>query len=47
MPDDALFEVSGVLQLVVALYAARWVVRLWRERKRAEEIEESRVENVA
>jgi hypothetical protein len=47
MPDDALFEVSGVLQLVVALYAARWLVRLWRERKRAEEIEESRVENVA
>jgi hypothetical protein len=47
MPDDALFEISGVLQLFVALYAARWLVRLWRERKGSEEIEESRVENVA
>jgi hypothetical protein len=47
MPDDALFEISGVLQLFVALYAARWLVRLWRDRKGSEEIEESRVENVA
>jgi NhaP-type Na+/H+ or K+/H+ antiporter len=47
MPDDLIFEVSGVLQLVVAAYAARWLVRLWRERKESEEIEESRVENVA
>lgn len=48
MPDDdALFEVSGVLQLFAALYAARWLARLWRERKGLEEIEEPRVENVA
>ena len=47
MPDDLIFEVSGVLQLVVAAYAARWLVRLRRESKGSEEIEESRVENVA
>lgn len=32
MPDDFLFEASGVLQFFVGLYAARWLVRLWRER---------------
>jgi hypothetical protein len=47
MPDDLIFEVSGVLQLVVAASAARRLVRLWRERKESEEIEEPRVENVA
>jgi hypothetical protein len=47
MPDDVLFEVSGVLQLFVGLYAARWLIRQWRERKGSQEIKESRVENVA
>ncbi len=32
MPDDFLFEASGVLQFFFGLYAARWLVRLWRER---------------
>ncbi|HMA18639.1 MAG TPA: hypothetical protein VKS03_09385 [Thermoanaerobaculia bacterium] len=32
MPDNLLFEASGVLQFFVGLYAARWLGRLWRER---------------
>lgn len=34
MPDDFLFEASGVLQFFLGLYAARWLVGLWREQRR-------------
>ncbi|HLN81861.1 MAG TPA: hypothetical protein VK392_11780 [Thermoanaerobaculia bacterium] len=32
MPDDLLFEASGVLQFFLGLYTARSLARLWRER---------------
>lgn len=34
LPDDVFFEVSGVLQFFLGLYAARSLSRLWRDRPR-------------
>lgn len=31
LPDNLLFEASGVLQFFLGLYTARWLARLWRE----------------
>jgi hypothetical protein len=33
LPDDLLFEASGVLQFFLGLYTARALARLWRERR--------------
>lgn len=34
MPDDLLFEMTGILQFVVAFAAAYYTVRFWREGRR-------------
>jgi hypothetical protein len=31
VPDDLLYEVTGIAQFLLALYAAYYLVRLWRE----------------
>ena len=36
MPDDLWFEVTGVLQFLIALWAAYYLYRLWRESRREE-----------
>ena len=33
MPDDLWFEVTGVLQFLLALWAAYYLFRLWREER--------------
>lgn len=36
MPDNLGFEVTGILQFFIALLAAYYVFRLWRESRRQE-----------
>lgn len=33
MPDDFWFEVTGILQFLVALPAGYWLLKMWRERR--------------
>jgi hypothetical protein len=35
VPDDLIYEVTGVAQFLLAIYAAYCLIRLWRENRRA------------